>query len=213
MRDEKGYYYDSLGHHYATGSSHAVGYQNIANGQYSHAEVRNTTMEGAMQRLQQAANAAGVSMAQAAQSMSNMMKEIYPSIDTIQEVAQYVEEKQEEKLSPYEFPKFDLKDYGVQEFDFDKEFEFKPFEPEEIERACASTAPKGSTMTMKTRICLRYDTEENWRRQPGFIPMKGEVCCVETAYSDWGYHERKIVIGNGESTLVNMLDNGHYLSC
>ena len=209
MRDEKGYYYDSLGHHYAIGSSHAVGYQSIANGQYSHAEGA-ASMASAMNKLQQAASMAGVSIAQAAQSMNDMMKGLEPSIDTVQEVAKYVEEKQEEKISPYEFPKFDLKDYGVQDFDFDKEFEFKPFEPEEIERAYA---PKGSTMTMKTRICLRYDTEENWRQQPDFIPMKGEVCCVETAYSDWGYNERKIVIGDGQSTLIGMLDNGHYLRC
>ena len=65
--------------------------------------------------------------------------------------------------------------------------------------------------TIQMRICLRYDTEANWRTCPDFVPLKGEVCIVETDYQDWGYKERKIIIGNGESCLLSMLDNGHYL--
>jgi hypothetical protein len=37
---------------------------------------------------------------------------------------------------------------------------------------------------MKTRICLRYDAEANWRAYPDFVPLKGEVCIVETDYQD-----------------------------
>ena len=169
-------------------------------------------MASAMNRLQQAARLAGVSITQAAQSMTDMMKGLEPSIDTIQEIAQDTEKKQEEKTTSYEyeFPKFNLKDYGVQDFDFDKEFEFKPFEPEEI---IARTAPTSDNKIPQTHLCIRYDTEVNWRKYPEFIPTKGEVCVIETEYSNWEYNERKIIIGNGKSSLISMLDNGHYISC
>ena len=125
-------------------------------------------------------------------------------IDTLKEVQQYVT-KQEKQEKQDLFEKFNIEHLEIKNL----------LEDNTEPQLAAQPQPKtsSSTCTVKTRLCMRYDTEENWRTNPEFVPLRGEVCIVEAADSDWGYHPRKIIIGNGTSTLLNMLENGHYMIC
>ena len=53
--------------------------------------------------------------------------------------------------------------------------------------------------TLKTQIGLRRDTEENYNQvKDTFIPIKGEICLVETSEG------LKIKVGNGKDTFANL---------
>lgn len=67
------------------------------------------------------------------------------------------------------------------------------------------------TYDLKTKITLRYDTEQNWK-DSNVTLLRGEVGIAECEESDWGYHPRKIMIGNGSSTVKYFLENGHYIT-
>ena len=69
--------------------------------------------------------------------------------------------------------------------------------------------------TIKTRIQLKNDTEENWNKAINFKPKKGEVII----YSTDGTHPfSRLKVGDGNTTVVNLpfIDsnstNGFYLA-
>lgn len=61
--------------------------------------------------------------------------------------------------------------------------------------------------TVKTRIQLKCDTEENWNKagpktgSPGFIPLKGELIIYST---DETHPFSRIKIGDGITNVVNL---------
>ena len=180
--------------------SHAEGAQNSAFGNCSHVDGWNS--------IARAMSEASISTQQAIDAFCNLFGNIpivekQEEINTLKEVKEYVA-KQEEKEEDL-FERFHIEHLEMKNLLEDST------EPQPAAQPQSKTS--SSTCTVKTRLCMRYDTEENWRTNPGFIPLRGEVCIVEAADSDWGYHPRKIIIGNGTSTLLNMLENGHYMIC
>lgn len=152
--------------------------------------------------LAQSMREAGISTQQTIDAFYNLfgncsLFEKQEEIDALEVVT-----KQEEKQDLFE--KFNIEHLEIKNL-----LEEQP-EPQQL---AAQPQPK-TTTTVKTRLCMRYDTEDNYRNNcPKFTPLRGEICIVETTYSGGGYNPRKIIIGNGESTLLNMLDNGHYIPC
>jgi hypothetical protein len=56
-------------------------------------------------------------------------------------------------------------------------------------------------MAIKTRIQLKNDTETNWRKATGFIPLRGELIIYST---DEAHPFSRLKVGDGE-TDVNSL--------
>lgn len=52
------------------------------------------------------------------------------------------------------------------------------------------------TKNIKSRIQLKYDTLENWKKAKNFIPYKGEICI----YSDGP----QMKIGDGETKINDL---------
>lgn len=53
--------------------------------------------------------------------------------------------------------------------------------------------------TIKTRIQLKNDTEDNWNRQVNFIPLKGEIIIYS---ADVSHPFSRLKIGDGNTTVV-----------
>ena len=61
--------------------------------------------------------------------------------------------------------------------------------------------------TIKTRIQLKNDTEENWNKAINFVPKMGEVII----YSADGTHPfSRLKVGDGETSVINLpfIDSG-----
>lgn len=54
--------------------------------------------------------------------------------------------------------------------------------------------------TLKTRISLRRDTQNNWKKiENDFIPLKGEMCFI-----DFGSNVIRSKVGDGNTTFKNL---------
>ena len=58
-----------------------------------------------------------------------------------------------------------------------------------------------SNQTVKARVQLKNDTEENWNKAIHFIPLRGEVIIYST---DDTHPFPRIKIGDGQTTVVNL---------
>ena len=64
-----------------------------------------------------------------------------------------------------------------------------------------------SNNTIKTRVQLKNDTEENWNKagpkngSPGFIPLRGELIVYS---ADNAHHYSRLKIGDGINNVVNL---------
>lgn len=182
--------------------SHAEGYMTTASGTYSYAE--------GFSNLANAAGKIGASMEQVASALQGLINtggnDYY---DSLKELAEYTT-----KITPKDIG-FTLQEVDMSGFD---PVELTPIgldingATNEPEAAKESSAAHSSNKLYKTRITLRYDTLENWESNPDFIPLRGEVCIIESPYESWRYRERYIVIGNGESTLLSMYDDRHFIT-
>ena len=195
--------------------SHAEGYSSTATGYHSYAEGFNN--------LASAAAKIGASMTDVVNALQGAMLGGNDHIDTWKELSDYIipadkVQSQSKKKIEESLPK-DI-GFTLQEVDMSG-FEPVKLAPIGFEISGATEEPKAtidrpaahsSNKLFKTRITLRYDTLENWESNPDFVPLRGEVCIIESPYESWGYHERHIVIGNGESTLLSMYNNRHYLT-
>ena len=55
--------------------------------------------------------------------------------------------------------------------------------------------------TLKTRVILKHDTEENWNKATTFVPKKGEVIIYDP---DNAHPYSRQKLGDGEKTVVNL---------
>ena len=58
-----------------------------------------------------------------------------------------------------------------------------------------------ATNTIKTRIQLKNDTEENWNKAINFVPLKGEVIIYS---ADDAHPFCRLKVGNGITTVSNL---------
>ena len=55
--------------------------------------------------------------------------------------------------------------------------------------------------TIKSRILLKNDTQENWDKAINFIPLPGEIIIYN---ADDEYDYQRVKIGNGTTTVTNL---------
>ena len=55
--------------------------------------------------------------------------------------------------------------------------------------------------TVKTRIQLKYDTENNWNKAINFIPLKGEIIIYSI---DDSHPFCRLKVGDGETSIINL---------
>ena len=58
------------------------------------------------------------------------------------------------------------------------------------------------TKVLKTRILLKHDSEENWLKTTGFIPLAGEMIIYD---ADETYDYERIKIGNGIDNVNSLV--------
>lgn len=92
------------------------------------------------------------------------------------------------------------------------------FIQEEAKKANIACTPKEcnisatQTKELKARFCLRKDTLENWKKS-NVIPLDGELIIIRLPDKDfYGMQSSVLVIGDGEHTVLDLFDTGHYIS-
>lgn len=222
----EGYYSKASGNcSYAEGLSNTLSSSDYK--QYQSAHKLNEVSE-ALRDIAKAASIAGVSMQEALAALENFYKlggnadkpikliteklaEEQKSAETLYTMAKAKVEETNPYLADFDIPHYDFEDMKILEEapapDLDTLNEVINYVSETVQHAPQSKP----TYNLKTKITLRYDTEQNWK-DSNIILLRGEVGIAECEESNWGYHPRKIMIGNGSSTVKYFLENGHYIT-
>ena len=88
-----------------SGYSHAEGAQSIVCGHSSHAEgYQSLAMEKAMEKIQHAASAVGISTQQATEAIRNIMQAVNSNNNTLQELANYIDNQKVTTIETREEP-------------------------------------------------------------------------------------------------------------
>lgn len=58
-----------------------------------------------------------------------------------------------------------------------------------------------ATSQIKGRMTQKADTEANWNKATGFVPLKGEICIY---LPDSSNSEPRIKVGNGSTNVVSL---------
>ena len=211
--------------------SHVEGLSNALSSsdykQYQSAHKLDEVSE-ALRDISKAASIAGVSMQEALAALENFYKlggnadkpikliteklaKEQKSAETIYTMAKAKVEETNPYLADFDIPHYDFEDMKILEEapapDLDTLNEVINYVSETVQHAPQSKP----TYNLKTKITLRYDTEQNWK-DSNIILLRGEVGIAECEESNWGYHPRKIMIGNGSSTVKYFLENRHYIT-
>lgn len=184
----------------------------------------------ALRDIAKAASTAGVSMKEALSALESFYKLGGNADKPIKLITEKLAEKQKSAETLYTMAQAKIKENSVNPYlaDFDiPHYDFEDMKileeapaPDldtlnEIINYVSETVqyePKSkSTYNLKTKITLRYDTEQNWKDNNPVL-LRGEVGIAECEESSWGYHPRKIMIGNGSNTVKYFLENGHYIT-
>ena len=184
----------------------------------------------ALKTIQHAASIAGVSMKDACAAFESFYKlggnadkpikliteklaEEQKSAETLYTMARAKVEETNPYLADFDIPQYSFEDIKILEEaptpDLDTLNEIINYVSKTAQQ---ESEPKTTTnYNLKTKITLRYDTEQNWK-DSNIILLRGEVGIAECAESNQGYHPRKIMIGNGSSPVKYFLENGHYIT-
>lgn len=224
----EGYYSKAGGNcSYAEGLSNTLSSSDYKQYQQVH---KLDELSEALKDIAKAASIAGVSMQEAVNALKNIytvpgnekpVKVAFEGApistqEALIEMAEVMREaKEREEINPYladfDIPHYDFEDMKILEEapapDLDTLNEVINYVSETVQHAPQSKP----TYNLKTKITLRYDTEQNWK-DSDIILLRGEVGIAECEESNWGYSPRKIMIGNGSSTVKYFLENGHYIT-
>ena len=205
---------------------HAVGAMNYASGAHSHIEGYSnstsssySTFQDALEKIGKAASQCGVSMQEAINALTNSTSLGNAPIDTLQEFSNYINIKAkplDADASADAIKKINKEIKNSSEIeDVMKDFELPHYDFEDMDLLGALDQSQKSeptpikqkaTSSIKTKITLRYDTAENWCKNEKCVLLPGEV-----AFSEDG-DTRKMLVGDGRTTIAEFLKTGHYIS-
>lgn len=198
-------------------------------GNYSHAEeyyckaeqddqwraTQNFTK--AIEAIQYAARAAGISMQEATEAFRNIyaMSANAPlpaapeqTGEALKTISKRIEEEKKKEALTFEST------FDIPKYDFEEVYKsFAPVQPQEDYTQTKTEEPAPARKPFKSgiKIQLRHDTWDNFQKS-GYILLQGEV-----AFASWpdpanpGYQNNLMFIGDGRHTCRELYSKGKYL--